>query len=161
MAPHNWGALPGLPRHLEVFVSATLLQIHFFFVPLILLAATLTLICGVTLLILRRGVSDDVPLGAGRTATVTRALRALLYVTAGLGAVQALVGGLIFLTGLRPQDGLHFVYGGIVLLAIPVAYAYSDQKRVRRDLIITVIAVVAVIGAAVRALMTGGTPPLH
>jgi hypothetical protein len=36
-----------------------------------------------------------------------------------------------------------------------VAYVYSDQNQVRRDIIIMVIAVVAVVGAAVRALMTG------
>src|SRR5574340_1034957 len=57
--------------------------------------------------------------------------------------------------GARPGEGLHYVYGGIVLLAIPVAYVYSDQHQVRRDIIIMVIAVVAVVGAAVRALMTG------
>ncbi len=133
----------------------TLLSIHFIFVPLILLAGGLSLICGATLLVLRRGVADtDTPAGSA-APLLTRALRWLLIATAALGAIQAVIGGLIFLTGARPGEPLHYVYGGIVLLAIPVAYVYSDQKRVRRDLIITVIAVVAVIGAAVRALMTG------
>lgn len=132
-----------------------LLGIHFFFVPLILTAGALTLICGITLLVLRRGVSDeDTPSGSA-APLFTRAFRWLLIATASLGALQAVIGGLIFLTGARPGEPLHFVYGGIVLLAIPVAYVYSDQKQVRRDLIIMVIAIVAVIGAAVRALMTG------
>lgn len=132
-----------------------LLGIHNFFVPLILLAGLATLICGVTLLVQRRGIADiNAPL-AQVSPTLARVFRWLLYITAGLGALQAIIGGLVFLTGARPGDQLHFVYGGIVLLAIPIAYAYSDQKRVRRDLIIMVIAAVAIIGAAVRAFMTG------
>jgi hypothetical protein len=132
-----------------------LLSIHTFFVPLILLAGLVTLICGVILLVRRRGLSDVNTPMAQTSPVLTRVFRWALSVTAALGAVQAVVGGLIFLTGARPGDSLHFVYGGIVLLAIPVAYAYSDQKRVRRDIIIMAIAAVAIIGAAVRAFMTG------
>ncbi len=132
-----------------------LLGIHTLFVPLIILAGLATLICGVILLVQRRGIADmNAPL-AQVSPTLARVFRWLLYITAGLGALQAIIGGLVFLTGARPGDQLHFVYGGIVLLASPVAYAYSDQKRVRRDLIIMVIAAVAIIGAAVRAFMTG------
>jgi hypothetical protein len=36
-----------------------------------------------------------------------------------------------------------------------VAYVYSDQKQVRRDIVIMSIAVLAIIGAAIRALATG------
>ena len=137
----------------------TLLSLHFIMVPLILLAGALTLIAGITLLVMRRGMGDADTPTAGSVPLVTRIFRILMWVTAGLGVIQAIFGGLIYLNGGRPEDQLHFVYGGIVLLAIPIAYVYSDQKRVRRDLIIMVIAVVAVIGAAVRALMTGGALP--
>jgi hypothetical protein len=136
-----------------------LLSIHTFFVPLILLAGLVTLICGVILLVRRRGLSDVNTPMAQTSPVLTRVFRWALSVTAALGAVQAVVGGLIFLTGSRPGDSLHFVYGGIVLLAIPVAYVYSDQKRVRRDIIIMVIAAVAIIGAAIRAFATG--PHVH
>ncbi len=132
-----------------------LLGIHTFFVPVILLAGLLTLICGIILLVRRRTLSDiNAPISQTMPG-LARAFHWLLIATAALGALQAVVGGIIFLTGARPGDSLHFVYGGIVLLAIPVAYAYSDQKRVRRDIIIMVIAIVAIIGAAVRAFMTG------
>lgn len=133
----------------------TLLSLHFLMVPLILAAGALTLIALITLLVLRRGMRDEDAPQTGAAPLFTRIFRVLMWVTAGLGVIQAIFGGLIYLNGGRPGDQLHFVYGGIVLLAIPVAYVYSDQKRVRRDLIIMVIAVVAVIGAAVRALMTG------
>ena len=134
---------------------SALVGIHTLFVPLIVLAGLATLICGVTLLVRRRGISEvDAPL-AQISPTLARIFQWLLYITAGLGALQAIIGGVLFLTGPHPGDQLHFVYGGIVLLAIPIAYAYSDQKRVRRDLIIMIIAAVAIIGAAVRAFMTG------
>ncbi len=131
-------------------------DLHFLMVPLILAAGGLTLIAGITLLVLRRGLGNADAPASGAIPRFTRIFRVLMWVTAGMGVIQAAFGGLLFLTGPHPDDALHFVYGGIVLLAIPVAYVYSDQKNVRRDLIIMVIAIVAVIGAAVRALMTGG-----
>lgn len=147
-----------MPLEVSV-VLPTLLRIHTFLVPLILLAGGIALILGIILLVLRRGVADgDAP--SPRIAWTTVAFRRFLIATGALGVVQGIIGGLVFLTGARPYAALHFVYGGIVLLAIPIAYVYSDQKRVRRDVIIMVIAVVAIIGAAIRALATGA-PPAH
>ena len=125
----------------------TLEQIHGDMAPVILVAGGITLICGIVALIVARG--------GGGGAGMMRVFRVLLTITAALGLVQAILGGLLYLQGARPAEGLHYVYGGIVLLAIPVAYVYSDQAKVRRDIIIMVIAVVAVVGAAVRAMMTG------
>ena len=98
--------------------------------------------------------------------------RYALLVTAALGALQAVFGGLLLLMGQRPADALHYVYGAIVLLAIPVAYAYSgeapsgsqpgtanalrdEQGHLRREVIIFTIAALAVAAAAIRAWMTG------
>ena len=144
---------------------STLIQIHEDMAPVILAAGGITLICGIVVLILasrRRGAPAPEPVSeSASAASVTRSVpgmrvfRVLLSITAALGLIQAIIGGLMYLNGARPGDGLHYVYGGIVLLAIPVAYVYSEQSQVRRDIIIMVIAVLAVIGAAVRALMTG------
>lgn len=129
---------------------STLITIHADMAPVILAAGGITLIWGIVVLALARGRS------AGQSGGgALRAFRALLTITAALGLIQAILGGLMYLQGARPGDGLHYVYGGIVLLAIPVAYVYSDQQQVRRDIIIMVIAIVAVIGAAIRAMMTG------
>jgi hypothetical protein len=130
-------------------IHGLILNIHQLFVPIVLLAGAATLICGLVLLI--NGWR-----GGDYSASLRNIFRKLLTATAGIGALQALWGILLFLTGPHPSEGLHFVYGGIVLLAIPVAYVYSDQKEVRRDIIIMTIAVLAVIGAAIRAVMTGG-----
>jgi hypothetical protein len=140
-------------------VLATLIKIHEDMAPVILAAGGVTLIWGIVVLILasRRGAeSSSGAAGAIRGGVAgMRIFRVLLVITAALGVIQAIIGGLMYLNGARPGDGLHYVYGGIVLLAIPVAYVYSDQAKVRRDIIIMVIAALAVIGAAIRALMTG------
>jgi hypothetical protein len=136
-------------------VLSALLGIHFFMVWIVLLAGALSLICGIVMLVLRRGVADDQAPANPMAPRVKLLFNRLLIATVVVGALQGLVGGLIFLTGARPGNPLHYVYGGIVFLALPIAYVYSDQKRTRRNLIIMVIAAVLIIGAGVRAFMTG------
>ena len=85
----------------------------------------------------------------------TDGLRSILYVTAGSGLVQALLGIILFLAGCRPSNILHLVYGGIVVLAIPVAYAYINEKIAKRDLAVLAFAAFAIVAAALRAFSTG------
>lgn len=125
--------------------------LHFTLVPLIWLFGGLGTIWGIVLLVRKQGID--------------RLMRILLGVTAGLGVVQALIGGILYLIfQARPADNLHFVYGLIVLAGIPVAYAYAenkpdaDKKTLRRDMIVFTIAIAAVAAAAVRAFMTGCPP---
>jgi hypothetical protein len=127
---------------------------------IILALGALTLICGIVLFVITRRVpvsagEGEVDALGGSVASARNIFRLLLYVTAGAGVLQAIFGGLLYLGGARPGEGLHYVYGLIVLGAIPVAYVYSDQKQVRRDIIILTIAAVAIVGAAFRAFATG------
>lgn len=144
---------PGFIWRSPVIVVAAaptlLLTIHTALAPMALAVGGATVLCGVALVFMTRAA-------AVAPAGPREAFRFLLTTTAVLGVLQVLCGALLFLFGERPADQLHFVYGGIVLLAIPVAYAYSDQKDVRRDIIVMTIAAVAIIGAAIRAIMTGG-----
>lgn len=139
-----------------------LLQLHNFMVPLVLVAGGATLLAGIAYFFVHRstvaapaGTAEAAPSANGTLNLVQRVFRILLAVTAGLGVVQAIIGGLLVTQGCSPRDALHYVYGIIVLAAIPVAYVYSDQKQVRRDIIIMTIAAVAIVGAAFRALATG------
>jgi hypothetical protein len=134
-------------------VLGFLLSIHSTIVPLVLIAGGLGLLCGLALIYQTRRSAGTA--AAGSVAMLRRVFRGLLAVTAGLGVLQAIFGVLLVTQGCQPREGLHYVYGLIVLGAIPVAYVYSDQKQVRRDIIILTIAVVAIIGAAIRALSTG------
>ena len=51
---------------------------------------------------------------------------------------------------------LHYVYGAIVVLAIPIAITYATGgKNQRRDTLIFSIAALILVAAALRALTTG------
>ena len=131
------------------------LQAHQFVPTLILIAGAIALICGIALYVVRRRAAGDAVTSAGPLFALNRVFRVALWSSAGLGVLQALLGIVLVTQGCSPREGLHYVYGLIVLGAVPVAYVYSDQNNVRRDIIIMSIAAVAVIGAAIRGLATG------
>ena len=112
----------------------------------------LTLIAGIVWLVLYRGKAVE---ASDPVDQVRRVFRYGLIATFALGALQAVLGGLLFLLGGRPANVLHYVYGLLVLALIPIIWVYSDQNRVRRDVIIMSIAALLVIAAGARALMTG------
>jgi heme A synthase len=86
---------------------------------------------------------------------INGAFRIALMVTGALGLAQAAIGGILLLSGDRPPDELHYVYGVIVLAALPVAVTYTTGKNVRRDLLWFSIAAFIIFAAGVRAWMTG------
>ena len=91
-----------------------------------------------------------------------RGWRIALTITVVLALLQGVFGLIMVFLGLRPgkpDDSLyylHFVYGGIVALVIPVATTYATSgKNRRRDILIFSIAALILTAAAVRAWMTG------
>ncbi len=84
-----------------------------------------------------------------------------LTVTAIVALLQALLGITLVLLGQRPGTGtglyyLHYVYGAIVAVAIPVGITYTTSgKHIRRDVLILSIAALVLVAAGIRALMTG------
>ncbi len=95
-----------------------------------------------------------------RPPLISPLFRSALKVTAYLALLQAIIGALIYflLPNNRPADQLHYVYGILVLLAVPVAFIYMSGKpeHLRRDMLILILAALVVAAAAVRAAMTGG-----
>jgi len=89
-----------------------------------------------------------------------------LFVTAILGGIQGLLGVSLVLLGQKPGGGqglywLHYVYGGIVVFALPVALTYTTNGKNRRlDILIYSIAVLVLAAASVRGFVTGPAP-LH
>lgn len=141
-------------------MAGFLIQFHNAMVPLVLVVGSATLLAGIAYFFVHRSMATAAPADTSPAANsplgiVRRVFRVLLAITAGLGVLQAIIGGLLVTQGCNPREPLHYVYGIIVLGAIPVAYVYSDQKQVRRDIIIMTIAAVAIVGAAFRALATG------
>jgi heme A synthase len=123
-------------------------NLHFFNAFLILVAGTVTGIWGLILFFMKK-------------QTIIRPWRISLIFTAIVGLLQALFGIILLLEGQHPGTGtglfyLHFVYGGIVALAIPVAVTYATGgKNPRRDILLFSIISLVLVAAALRALTTG------
>lgn len=127
-------------------------QLHYFNLFLILAASLVAGIWGLVLFFMKR------------TTTIYRPWRILLIFTAVVALLQGVFGIVLVLLGQRPGTGtdlyyLHYVYGGIVALAIPVALTYATSgKNVRRDVLIFSLAALVLFAAGFRAWMTG---PVH
>ncbi|HJT59888.1 MAG TPA: hypothetical protein VJ761_25490 [Ktedonobacteraceae bacterium] len=129
-------------------ITNVIVNIHFFNVILVLATGAISAIWGFILFFLKRPMN--------------RPWRIALIVTGIDTAIQALLGITLVLLGQRPGPAgdslfyLHYVYGTIVVLAIPVAVTYATGgKNQRRDVLIFSIAALILVAAAVRALMTG------
>ena len=122
-------------------------NIHFLNVILVLASGTVTGVWGLILFFMKKPIN--------------RPWRISLTVTAVIAALQAVLGITLVLLGQKPGTGtglyyLHYVYGAIVVLAIPIAITYATSGRnPRRDLLIFSIAALILVAAAIRALMTG------
>ncbi len=92
---------------------------------------------------------------AWRRGGITDGFRSILYLTAGTGLMQALLGIILFLSGCRPADVLHLVYGLIVAVAVPVAFTYASEDLNKRDMAVLAIASFAIVAAALRGAATG------
>lgn len=96
-----------------------------------------------------------------RKLNANRPWRISLIITAIVGLLQAVLGLWLVFQGYRPTSGgslyyLHYVYGAIVALGIPVAITYATGgKDQRRDLLIFSIAALIIAAAGARAMMTG------
>jgi heme A synthase len=123
-------------------------NLHFFNAFLIMIAGTVTGIWGLILYFMKK-------------QTIIRPWRIALIFTAIVGLLQAVFGIILLLLGQRPGTGtglyyLHFVYGAIVALAIPVAVTYATGgKKPRRDILIFSIISLVLVAAALRAFVTG------
>jgi len=90
--------------------------------------------------------------------------RIMLIITLALGILQGLFGLIMVFSGLKPGGSgkdpyyyLHYVYGGIVALGIPLTWLSftTNGKNQRKDLLIYSIAALVLAAAAIRAWMTG------
>ncbi len=122
-------------------------NLHFFNMVLVLASGAITGVWGLILFFMKKPINKP--------------WRISLTATAVIAALQAVLGITLVLLGQKPGTGtglyyLHYVYGAIVVLAIPIAITYATGgKNQRRDLLIFSIAALILVAAAIRALMTG------
>jgi heme A synthase len=139
----DFAALSGL----EYTMLPIVLNLHLYNMVLVLTTSTVTGIWGLVLYF-----RDKKP------EAINQPWKIALIVTALDGLLQGLLGVTLVLLGQKPGGGslyyLHYVYGAIVLLAIPVAYTYAS-KNVRRTILILSISALIIAAAGARAMMTG------
>ncbi|HEY6379926.1 MAG TPA: hypothetical protein VI316_12175 [Candidatus Dormibacteraeota bacterium] len=88
--------------------------------------------------------------------TASPRFRMYVRLLAVLIAVQGALGILLVITGHRPVEGLHFVYGPVLLIALPVALRLGAPAELRRETRTLLWGCVAVVLLAIRAVSTGG-----
>jgi len=129
-------------------VSNVLISLHYYNVVLILLTTLVSGIWGLVLYFRKRDM--------------IRPWRIMLIATLADGLLQGLIGVTMVLMNLKPGGGvgnyyLHYVYGGIVALGIPIVWVSftANEKNQRRAVLFYSIATIFMAAAAVRAYMTG------
>ena len=80
--------------------------------------------------------------------------RATLVLTEGLFIAQGLLGVALFFSGNRPKDPLHWLYGVLLVIALPIAASYTSGREDRRQSLIYGIIGIFMAGLCVRAFMT-------
>jgi hypothetical protein len=67
---------------------------------------------------------------------------------------QALLGGYLWIIGLRPGRDIHLLYGVIVPIMIPGAYLYTKGRDGRPEILIYAAATIIDVGLLMRAIVT-------
>jgi hypothetical protein len=90
-------------------------------------------------------------LGRGGDVWVARLRLVLEFVL----VVQVVIGAAVFLTGARPTEWLHLVYGVAILAAIPLATTFASEAPPRARSGVLAVAGVVILLLAWRLLSTG------
>lgn len=72
-----------------------------------------------------------------------------------LVVAQALLGGYLWVAGLRPARTIHLLYGLIVPIMIPGAYVYTKGRDGRPEVLVYGTATLITVGLLLRAIVTG------
>jgi len=111
----------------------------------------------------RLGIIMTIVAGAGAVAAVAglvrpailSVVRVYLRLTAGLAAVQVVIGIVLFANGSRPSQALHWIYGAATLLTLPFAMWVGSRLGRREQQLWLVGGAVATLLFAFRAIGTG------
>lgn len=77
-----------------------------------------------------------------------------LVLVEALFIVQGLAGATLFLGGRRPHDTLHWLYGILLVIVLPIAATYTSGREERQQSLVYGIAGIFMAGLAIRALTT-------
>lgn len=95
-------------------------------------------------------------IGIIRKGDVTRWFRRATYTVAGVMAVQALIGAIMyFIIGARPYEEVHLIYGLAAVLALPFFVFVEVTARKRPAMGSYIWGFFILAGVLVRSIMTG------
>jgi len=95
--------------------------------------------------------------GLFRHGDVTAAFRKAVYAMVGYMLVEAAIGGLMFLSGGRPGEEVHFIYGLGAILSLPFFIFVETTARKRPAMSSYIWGFFLLLGVIIRSIMTG--PP--
>jgi heme A synthase len=91
-----------------------------------------------------------------RKRPATSGYRSTLVMTELLFVGQALVGIILFAAGnRRPHDGLHVLYGVLLLIALPIGASYTSSHDQRREPLVYGVVGLFMVGLTIRGILTG------
>lgn len=67
---------------------------------------------------------------------------------------QALIGTYLWISGRRPDRGIHILYGIVVLMMIPGVYVYTKGRSDRPEILVYGTAAIIGVGLLIRAMFT-------
>ncbi|HUF40291.1 MAG TPA: hypothetical protein VMN57_17345 [Anaerolineales bacterium] len=70
-------------------------------------------------------------------------------------AVQFLLGGYMWVIGLRPARNVHLLYGLVSLLALPGMFMYTKGRSERPEMLMYAVICLVLVGVLLRAIFTG------
>jgi heme A synthase len=92
-----------------------------------------------------------------RKGSTSSGYRSTLVMTEVLFVAQGLVGAILFIAGAkRPHDGLHILYGVLLLIALPIGASYTSSRDRRREPLVYGVVGLFMVGLTIRAITTGG-----
>ncbi|MDQ6883045.1 MAG: hypothetical protein M3077_02230 [Candidatus Dormibacteraeota bacterium] len=91
-----------------------------------------------------------------RKRSATSGYRSTLVMTEFLFLAQGLLGAILFLAGnKRPHDGLHLLYGVLLVIALPIGASYTSGREPRREPLVYGLVGLFMVGLTIRGITTG------
>jgi heme A synthase len=81
--------------------------------------------------------------------------RSTYILSMGVFGLQAVIGLLLLVSGARPRDTLHILYGIVPFLALGYAFSSSSHMKLRNESLTLGLAALFTFGLIIRAYTTG------
>jgi hypothetical protein len=90
-----------------------------------------------------------------RRTEVSGSYRGALIIGEGMLILEAVFGLALFASGHRPPDNLHFLYGALTPVVLPLSLTVAGTRPTRQVPLIYGVAALLIVGLAIRAIVTG------